>query len=136
MTAATITTPADPTLETRRAVAIDFLMKAASGRASNAMREYAAPDFVHHNPYFASDADSLAKAMDENARSNPEKKLDILRTIAEGPLVTVHARVVHRPGDAPAAVVHIFRFDGELIAELWDVGQDQPADSPNAAGMF
>jgi predicted SnoaL-like aldol condensation-catalyzing enzyme len=34
------------------------------------------------------------------------------------------------------AVVHIVRFDGEKIAEMWDVGQAVPADSPNENGMF
>jgi hypothetical protein len=34
-----------------------------------------------------------------------------------------------------AAVVQIFRFD-ELIAELRDVGQAVPEDSPNEIGRF
>jgi predicted SnoaL-like aldol condensation-catalyzing enzyme len=50
------------------------------------MRGYAATDFVHHDPYFASDAESLASAMDDNAREHPNKQLEIVRTIAEGPL--------------------------------------------------
>jgi hypothetical protein len=29
-----------------------------------------------------------------------------------------------------------FRFEGDRIAELWDVGQVAPADSPNEYGMF
>ena len=78
----------------------------------------------------------LATAMDENARANPEKRLEILRTIAEGRLVAVHARVQHSPGASPAAVVHIFRFEDGRIAELWDIGQEAPLDSPNQAGMF
>ena len=34
------------------------------------------------------------------------------------------------------AVVHILRFDGAKIAEMWDIGQEIPKDSPNALGMF
>jgi hypothetical protein len=34
------------------------------------------------------------------------------------------------------AVVHIFRFEGERIAELWDVGPPVPAENPNTVGMF
>jgi len=32
--------------------------------------------------------------------------------------------------------VHIFRFEGERIAELWDLGQPVPDGSPNEDGML
>jgi predicted SnoaL-like aldol condensation-catalyzing enzyme len=34
------------------------------------------------------------------------------------------------------AVMHIFRFEGDKIAELWDFGQEAPKDMPNENGMF
>ena len=34
------------------------------------------------------------------------------------------------------AVVHIFRFEGGRIAELWDLGMPIPEDSVNENGMF
>lgn len=122
--------------DTNRQIAVEFLEGAAAGHARELMRRYAAPDFVHHNPYFGSDATSLATAMDENARENPAKRLDVLRTVAEGPLVAVHARVRHTPDGPAAAVVHICRFQNGKLSELWDIGQEEPADSPNQAGMF
>jgi predicted SnoaL-like aldol condensation-catalyzing enzyme len=126
----------DRQTESHREIAVDFLTRAARGEARAAIRDYAGPDFVHHNPWFAPDAESLAAAMDANARENPQKELHVQRTIAEGPLVVVHASVRHNPGDQPAAVVHIFRFEDGRIGELWDIGQEAPADSPNTAGMF
>jgi predicted SnoaL-like aldol condensation-catalyzing enzyme len=126
----------DGQAESHREIAIDFLTRAARGGARDAMRRYASPDFVHHNPWFAPDAESLASAMDANARENPQKELHIQRTIAEGPLVVVHSSVQHGPDQQPAAVVHIFRFDDGRIQELWDIGQEMPPDSPNTAGMF
>jgi predicted SnoaL-like aldol condensation-catalyzing enzyme len=42
----------------------------------------------------------------------------------------------HQKGDRGAGVVHIFRFDGDKLVELWDLGQEVPAESPNASGMF
>jgi predicted SnoaL-like aldol condensation-catalyzing enzyme len=126
----------DQQIESNREIAIDFLTRAARGEAHDAMRRYAAPDFVHHNPWFAPDAESLATAMDANAREHPQKELHVQRTIAEGPLVVVHASVQHDPAEQPAAVVHIFRFEDGRIRELWDIGQEAPADSPNTAGMF
>ena len=46
------------------------------------------------------------------------------------------ARVRMKPEDAGIAVVHIFRFERGRIAELWDIGQPVPKESPNANGMF
>jgi predicted SnoaL-like aldol condensation-catalyzing enzyme len=122
--------------EANRQIAIDFMTQVAAGHAREAMRRYAAPDFVHHNPYFASDADALATAMDDNHRENPTKRFEILRTIAEGPLAALHGHVQHKPGDEPAAVVHIFGIQDGQIHELWDVGQDPVEDAPNRAGFF
>ena len=122
--------------EVNRRIAVTFLREAAAGRAREAMRRYAASDFVHHNPYFASDAESLATAMDENARENPDKQLEILRSIVEGPLVALHGRVRHKPGDDPVALVHIFRIEDARILELWDLGQEPVPGSPNQVGLF
>lgn len=74
--------------------------------------------------------------MEENARQNPHKTLEVLRALEDGDLVAVHARVQHRPDDRGAALVHVFRFEGDRIAELWDVGQPVPAESVNTNGMF
>jgi predicted SnoaL-like aldol condensation-catalyzing enzyme len=117
-------------------IAMDFLTLAASGRAREALQRFGASDFIHHNPYFAGDGEALSSAMDENARQNPDKKLTVLRTIADEPLVAVHSHVVHRPGEAGSALVHIFRIEDGRIRELWDIGQDVPEDSPNHHGMF
>jgi predicted SnoaL-like aldol condensation-catalyzing enzyme len=133
---ATLSRSSSDETEANRAIAIDFLMQASAGHARDAMRKYAAPRFVHHNPYFGNDGGTLAAAMDENARSNPDKDMKIMRTIVEGPLVAVHSRVQLKPGDAPLAVVHIFRIEDGRIREFWDVAQPVPADSPNEAGMF
>ena len=74
--------------------------------------------------------------MEENAAKFPGKKLEIQRAIEEGDLVAVHSRVHMKPGGAGVAVVHIFRFRGNQITELWDIGQEIPKDSPNEYGMF
>ncbi len=121
---------------TRKSVAVSFLQLAASGRAQEAYAKHVSPTFRHHNPYFAGDAQSLITAMDENARQNPDKRLDVLRALEEGDLVAVHSRVQHHAGDRGAALVHVFRFEGDRIAELWDIGQPVPRDSPNSNGMF
>ena len=100
------------------------------------MDRYASPTLVHHNPNFASDATSLAKAMDENHRGNPQKHLEILRTIAEGPLVAIHGWVRHKPADEPVALLHLFRIEDGRIREMWDLSQEPVPNSPNRAGVI
>lgn len=116
--------------------AIQFLKLAASGKVQQAFERYAAPNFIHHNPYFRGDAASLKQAMQENANQNPDKELDVRRALQEGQEVAVLSHVRHRRGEIGAAVSHIFRFEGGRIVELWDVGQEIPADSVNEHGMF
>jgi predicted SnoaL-like aldol condensation-catalyzing enzyme len=120
----------------RKERAVSFLRLAASGRVDEAYRDHVSPRFRHHNPFFRSDAESLRAAMAENAAANPDKIFEVQRALEDGDLVAVHSRVRQRPGDAGAAVVHIFRFEGDRAVELWDVGQPVPPDGPNELGMF
>jgi predicted SnoaL-like aldol condensation-catalyzing enzyme len=127
-----------PTIEgtdtmSHKRIAIDFLQNASSGRVQEAYA-HAAPNFRHHNPFFAAGAPALAAAMEEAHRKTPNKALDVQRAVEEGDLVVVHSRVERDEGDI--AAVHIFRFDGDRIAELWDVAMTIPKDSPNKDGVF
>jgi predicted SnoaL-like aldol condensation-catalyzing enzyme len=116
--------------------AVEFLMLAATGKVREAYARHAAPGFRHHNPWFRGDAESLMAAMEENAAQNPDKTLEVQIALQEADRVAVFSRVRQRPGDLGAAVVHLFRFEGDRIAELWDVGQAVPEKSVNENGMF
>lgn len=116
--------------------AISFLQLVASGKIHEAFDRHIATDFRHHNPYFRGDAESLMLAMEENAVQSPNKTLEVKHAITDGNTVAVHSHIKQHPDDKGAAVVHIFRFEGDRIVELWDVGQAIPEDSPNEHGMF
>lgn len=116
--------------------AISFLKMASSGDVREAYSKFVGPGFRHHNPFFEGSAETLMLGMEENARDNPDKTLDVKRAIAEGDLVAVHSHVRLRADQPGAAVVHLFRFEDGCIVELWDVGQGVPEDSPNQFGMF
>jgi predicted SnoaL-like aldol condensation-catalyzing enzyme len=124
------------TVSNRKEAAMEFLRAAASGNVREAYRKHVAANFRHHNVYFPGDAESLMAAMEENAAKNPKKALEIQRALEEGHFVAVHSWVKHKPGDRGVALVHIFRFEGDRIAELWDIGQEIPENSPNQYGAF
>jgi predicted SnoaL-like aldol condensation-catalyzing enzyme len=123
-------------LTSHKTIAIDVFQQASKGKAREAFRAHVGPEFRHHNPFFKGDGASLATAMDENAVENPEKTCQILRAVQDGDLVVVHARVRVTPSGPPASVVHIYRFEGDNIVELWDVSQPVPAEQLNDNGMF
>lgn len=116
--------------------AVSFLQLVASGEVREAFRKYIGPDFRHHNPFFRGDSDSLMLAMEENAIKNPHKILEVKRVIEEDDTVAVHSLVKQKQDDLGGAVVHIFRFQNNLIVEMWDVGQPIPENSPNENGVF
>ena len=116
--------------------AVAFLELASSGKVREAYSQFVGSGFRHHNPFFEGSAQSLMAGMEENARQNPGKVLEVKRVIADGELVVVQSHVRQQPGASGAAVVHIFRFEHGRIVELWDVGQPVPEQSPNQYGMF
>lgn len=116
--------------------AVSFLQLVASGKVREAYQQYVGPGFRHHNPYFPGDADSLMQAMEDNAAQNPDKTLEVKQAIQEGDTVTVYSHVKQNEVDLGWAIVHIFRFQDDLIAEMWDIGQAVPEDSPNENGIF
>jgi predicted SnoaL-like aldol condensation-catalyzing enzyme len=116
--------------------ATSFMRLVASGKVREAYQSYVDPNFRHHNPFFQGDADSLRIAMEENAAKNPDKVFEVQHALEDGDLVAVHSRIRQSPDDRGAATVHIFRFQGDRIVELWDVGQPVPENSPNENGMF
>ena len=121
---------------THKDAAIDFLNLACSNQVAEAYKRHVGPEFRHHNPWFKGDAGSLEKGMQENAQANPRKSLRVVRALQEGDSVAVFSEVHLQQGDRGYAVMHIFRFEGERIAELWDVGQEVPEKLVNEYGMF
>ncbi len=120
----------------REEAAVSFLKLAASGKVDEAYGNYIGGNFRHHNPYFPGDAESLKAGMAEAHGKFPNTTLEVQHVLEEGDLVAVHSRVQHAPDTPEIGVVHIFRFEGDRVAELWDIGQEAPKDSPNENGMF
>ena len=116
--------------------AVGFLTLVAAGEVAEAYRQYIGPGFRHHNPYFHGDAESLKAAMEQNAAANRDLKLEVQRALEDGDQVAVLSWIRQRPADRGAAVVHWFRFEGDRIVEMWDVGQGVPAEMINLNGMF
>lgn len=122
-------------VEDRKKAAVEFLRLAAAGKAKEGMRFFA-PGCKHHNPFFPAGMDALTDAMVKAAQPYPDGIFNVERVLADGDLVAVHMRLGPKQGEGGFAQVHLFRFNGDKVAEYWDVTQQVPADSPNTDGMF
>jgi hypothetical protein len=74
--------------------------------------------------------------LEENEARNPNKVLKIRRALEDWDLVAVYPRARQKPSELEAAVVHIFKFEGNRIVELWDMSQAVPEDSPKKTACF
>jgi predicted SnoaL-like aldol condensation-catalyzing enzyme len=117
-------------------IAASFLTMAASGAVREAYARHVADSFTHHNAYFPGDRESLLVAMEQSAASEPNKSFTVKQVIASGDRVAVLSHLKRAQSNEEYAVVHILRFEGSKIVEMWDIGQAIPKDSPNCLGMF
>ncbi|HEE6562746.1 TPA: nuclear transport factor 2 family protein [Acinetobacter baumannii] len=122
----------------QKEIAVRFLELAAAGEVDEAYGNYTAPNFKHHNPYYAGDKTSLKEGMRESAIETPNKVLEVQHVIEDSALVAVHSKLEMQMNNKLTilAVVHICRFENGKIAEFWDIGQIQPDPLVNENGMF
>lgn len=119
-----------------RDTAVAFLRMCARGEVRDAYRRHVAEGFVHHNAWFPGDRESLLLAMEKSAATDPNKAFEVKHVVDGGERIAVLSHVVRAEAGAEYAVVHILRFEGGRIVEMWDLAQEIPGDSPNALGMF
>ena len=123
-------------MQSHKEIAVIFEQLVVSGQIREAYEKYVSPDFRHHNPYFKGDRESLLLGMENNAAQFADKVYEVKRVLEDGDLVAIHSRLKPKPDMPEMAVVHIYRFEGDKIAEEWDLGQQIPDNSPNENGLF
>ena len=127
---------AETQTQIRKHIAVQFLELVVAGQIDEAYRKYVDIVGVHHNAYFPAGFPALKKAMQDDQNQHPDKRLDVQNVLGDGELVAVHSHLIITQDQAEMSVVHLFRFTGDKIVEMWDVGQSIPADSPNKDGAF
>lgn len=124
------------TTVSKKEIATEFLVLCAKGKSREAFNSFADKNFKHHNAYFKGDAETLMLAMEENAKQNPDKGLEIKNVLQDDNYVALYSFVKLKPSDLGIALVHIFRFENDKIVELWDLSQPIPENMINENGMF
>ena len=122
--------------EQRKQAAVEFLQLVVAGEIEKAYQKYVDFGGKHHNPYFPAGFPALQKAMMENHVQFPNKQLKVKHVLGDNDLVIVHSHLILNTSETGMIVAHLFRFQGDKIVEMWDMGQQIPADSPNKDGAF
>ncbi|AEV86500.1 hypothetical protein ACWT_5483 [Actinoplanes sp. SE50] len=91
------------------------------------LRQVIRDDFVNHDPDTPRDKDGFIDATINGPIGS--STLDLKRVIADDIFVVAHYRLVPAGGGLGEAVADVWRFEGDLIVEHWDVAQ--PVTAPD-----
>jgi predicted SnoaL-like aldol condensation-catalyzing enzyme len=102
-----------------------------------AFERYMSADFVEHKPDVPDGTrEAVATYLAGLIKSVPEPRWEVLRTVAEGDLVFLHARFTPAKGAPPYAVADLFRLKNCQIVEHWDVVAGPPERQLNPRPRF
>ena len=121
----TITRPADRASDDRpqrnKALVLDAMTSLFQRHDASAVERLHAPGYIQHNPEIPQGRDAL-HALVSNLPQAVFYEPGL--TVAEGDLVAIHGRI-RGWADTPQVVVDLFRIEGGLLAEHWDVLQNE-----------
>jgi predicted SnoaL-like aldol condensation-catalyzing enzyme len=115
----------------RKAIVLEFLTKTFTDRDFTALDRWLSPDYIQHNPLIPPKRAGLRALVEKYPPGRQYEPGKIL--IAEGDLVMAHGRYSGGGGKTLIAA-DIFRFEGDLIVEHWDVLQEEVPTEKTVAG--
>ena len=138
MTVAAAAATCQPSVATNRQIVADFYRQALIDKQpKSAFDRYMAPEFVEHKPDVPSGTrDGAASFLDGLIKAVPGAKWEVLRIVADGDTVALHARFIPAPGAPPYAIADFFRLKECKIVEHWDVVAGPPKEQANPNPRF
>jgi predicted SnoaL-like aldol condensation-catalyzing enzyme len=129
-----ITRPADRTSDDRpernKRLVLDAMTSLFQRHDVSAVERLYAPDYIQHNPDIPQGRDALqalVATLPENVYYEPGL------VVAEDDLVAIHGRI-RGWAEEPQIVIDIFRVEGGMLAEHWDVLQQEVPAASGASG--
>jgi predicted SnoaL-like aldol condensation-catalyzing enzyme len=118
----------------RKQLVLDFYRLFYNDKRFEEGARLLAPGYVNHHPGASGIGPAgMVRDFSAAARQMPDFHIEARRLCEEGDLVWVHALVTGLPGGGRAITTDIWRFEGDAIAEHWDVGQRlSDRDDPEA----
>lgn len=109
------------TPEQNKTLVLNAMTALFQKRDPSAVARYYSADYVQHNPGIPQGRQALEDLV---AQLSSDVFYEPGLLIAEGDYVAIHGRICGW-GPKPQVVVDIFRIEGGLLAEHWDVLQDE-----------
>jgi predicted SnoaL-like aldol condensation-catalyzing enzyme len=108
-------------VERNKALVLEAMTALFQRHDARAVERLYAPDYIQHNPNIPQGGEALARLV---AQLSPAVFYEPGLIVAEGDFVAIHGRI---RGWAPKTqiAVDIFRIEDGLLAEHWDVLQDE-----------
>ena len=132
----TVTRPADHASDDRparnKALVLEAMTALFQRREAAAVERYYAPNYVQHNPNIPQGRDALTAIV---AELSADVWYEPGMMVAERDLVAIHGRIAGW-GPVPQVVVDLFRVENGLLAEHWDVLQDEVMSPIGGVPMF
>lgn len=127
-----------PSAAANKEIVLQFYNLGLTGLQPRAAFErFVSPQFVEHKPDVeAGTREGTVNFLEQLIAEVPEPRWEVLRTIAEGDLVFVHARFTPAAGAPAYAVADVFRLQDCLIVEHWDVVSAPPEQQRNPHPRF
>lgn len=124
--------------EANRRIVLDFYrMGLVELQPRTAFERYMSADFVEHKPDVPSGTrEAVAAYLEALIKSVPDPRWEVLRTVAEGDFVFLHARFTPAKGAPAYAVAELFRLKNCQIVEHWDVVAGPPERQLNPHPRF
>jgi predicted SnoaL-like aldol condensation-catalyzing enzyme len=123
-------------LEANKQNAIAFYRMAYLGEPAKAVETYVGDQYIQHNPLVGDGKQAFIDYFSAMAVQYPDKKIEFVRSVAEGELVALHTHQTW-PGDEEYVTMDFFRFDKSgKIVEHWDSMQKVPDESRNGNPMY
>jgi len=128
----------EPSAATNRAIVDAFYREALiERRPKAAFARHVAPDFIEHKPDVPKGTrEAAADFLDGLIKEMPDPQWEVLRIVAEGDLVALHARFTPASGAPPYAIADFFRLEDCKIVEHWDVVAGPPKEQVNPMPRF
>jgi predicted SnoaL-like aldol condensation-catalyzing enzyme len=117
--------------ERNKAFVLEAFDTLAYRRDFVAAQRFWAPDYIQHSAHIPPGRDGLFNLV---KASPPDRRYANALTVADGDYVMLHGRLSTGP-QANRIAVDIVRLDDGLIAEHWDVVQDEATAEESKSGL-
>ena len=127
-----------PVVDSNRRNVLAFYNEALVNRHVRiAFERYVSPSFIEHKPdVLSGNREQTIVFLSGLIQELPDARWEVIRTIAEGDFVFLHARFTPSPGAPPYSIADVFRLQDGLIMEHWDAVGRPPEHQRNPNPRF